>query len=200
MDYISLIKRRCGYRTTSQIFERVFHQEQALYNWLEQNPHANKDEIRRKSHEIAGTLDEYENTMGKRFYVIQAYRETVERMSWNNPCTFVDEMILGSDLMMSALEIADDMPLYSARKDDYLYSLDVGARIHTFVAVLKEHDIEWKKDEMLTADVSNMSAEDVIALFVCMTWRNRLMPGAIRPYLKEGTIIKWLNRLEELEQ
>ena len=195
MDYIALIRRRCGEQTTSQIFERIIHREQALYDWLEENPNANKDEIRMQSHEIAGTLDEYEITIGKRFYVIQAYREAVERMSGNNSSAFVDKMILGVNLMLSALEIADDMPVYSAQRDIY-----IGERIEYFAAALGKHGIIWEKDEMLTADISNMSEEDLVALIICVTWRNRLRPGTIKPYLKEGTIIKWLDRLEELEQ
>ena len=64
--FVPLIRRICGSQTTSQIFERVFRKETMLYDWLRENPNADKNEIRRKSHEIAGTLSEYEATVEKK--------------------------------------------------------------------------------------------------------------------------------------
>lgn len=192
--YVTLITHICGKQTTSQIFERIIQKENTLYDWLRENPNTTKNELRKKSHEIAGTLSEYEATIGKRFYVIQAYKADVERMSGNQSSRFVDKMILGSNLMLSALEIADEMPLFSESKDVY-----IGERIQHFVYVLAQYGIEWEADQMMDADVSAMREEQVVALIVCMTWENRLHPGFIRPFLKNETIIKWLTRLEELE-
>ena len=193
--YVPLLCDICGKQTSSQIWQRVLHNEDAFYKWLENTPSANKDDIRKKSHEIAGTVYEYEATVGKRFYVIAAYKDDVIRMSGSGQSTFVNKMILSSNLMLSALEIADDMPLYANHKNVY-----IGERINYFVDRLGQHGIVWENDDMLSADVSNMGAEDIVALIVCTTWRNRLFPGKIKIYLQKGVLIKWLERLDELDK
>lgn len=193
--YVPLLCNICGMQTSSQIWQRVLHKEDVFYDWLEENPLADKDDIRKKSHEIAGTLYEYEETIGKRFYVIAAYKDDVSRMSITGQSTFVDEMILGSNLMFSALEIADDMPLYAKHKNVY-----IGERIVYFVDRLARYGIAWQSDDMLSVDVSKLSAEDIVALIVCTTWRNRLFPGKIKNYLQKGVLIKWLERLDELDK
>ena len=193
--YVPLLNDICGYQTSSQIWQRVLHKEDIFYDWLEENPFLDKDDIRKKSHEIAGTLNEYEATIWKKFYVITAYKNDVLRVSGSNQSTFVDKMILGSNLMLSALEIADDMPLYAKHKNVY-----IGKRIDYFVDRLVQHGIVWENDDMLSVDVSTMGAEDIVALIICTTWRNRLFPGKIKVYLQNSVLIKWLERLDELDK
>ncbi len=192
--YVPLIEHICGPQTAAQIYHRIIHKENVLYDWLKENPNANKNEIRKKSHEIAGTLDEYEVTANKQFYVIQAYQDAVEQQS-GGACSFSEEMILSTHLMNSALEIANEMQEYADSKN-----VNIFERIHIFEEILQRYGISWKDNQMSTADMSQMDAAGVIALIVCTTWTNRLRPGLIQLYLKNGTISKWLYRLEALDK
>lgn len=192
--YIPLVESRCGMQTALQVYRRIFGKKDVFYDWLEKNPNATKNDIRKKSHEIAGTLDEYERTANKRFYVIQAYRKNVETQSC---CirSFAEEMSLGANLMFSALEIADEMQEYTNSKNVHIFD-----RIHIFANVLQGYGVVWTKNQMSMADISQMDAAGIIALIVCTTWTNRLRPGLIEPYLRNGSILKWLDRLDELDQ
>ena len=56
-------------------------------------------------------------------------------------------------------------------------------------------------DHVLKLDCpEGQDAEDIVALIVCTTWRNRLFPGEIKTYLQKGVLIKWLERLDELDK
>ena len=193
--FVPLIRRICGSQTTSQIFERVFRKEKVLYDWLRVNPNADKNEIRRKSHEIAGTLSEYEATIEKRFYVIEPYRRTAEQFFYCGSWSFVETMILGSNLMLSAIEIANEMPMFSKSRNEY-----IGVRIDRFVDMLSKYGIAWEADQMISADVSGMDAEGIVALIICATWKNRLFPNTLKPFIKNGIILQWLDRLAELDK
>lgn len=193
-QYVPLVEKRCGKQTAEQIFHRILHKENILYDWLEENPDATKNEIRKKSHEIAGTTDEYALTANKRFYVIQAYRGEVERQSYGAG-SFAERMILGANLMCSALEIADELQEYADSKNVYIFE-----RICVFTKVLQGYDVLWEQNKMDTADVSQMDEAGVIALIICATWANRLHPGSIKLHLRNRTIMKWLDRLDELDQ
>ena len=190
--HIKLVLQKCGRQTTVQIFQRISQNESLFYSWLDENPNATKQEIRRKSHEIAGTLEEYFATENKRFYVLQSYRNDVKKQSCeNSSCS--KEMILGANLQFAALEIAQEMPRFSAapKSDILMY--------HYLCNVLQEYGISWEQNEMLTADVSQMDAEGIIALIFGTAWANRLHPGLLTPYLECGTILRWLDRLDELD-
>lgn len=193
--YVPRISHTCGSQTTSQIFERINGKEKMLYDWLRENPNADKNEIRRKSHEIAGTLSEYEATVEKRFYVIEPYRRTAEQFFYCGSWPFVETMKLGSNLMLSAIEIADEMPMFSDSRNEY-----IGVRIDRFVDMLSKYGIAWEADQMLTADVSEMDAEGIVTMIICATWKNRLAPNFLEPFIKNGMILQWLDRLAELDK
>lgn len=192
--FISLIENICGHQTTAHIFKRVIGKENILYKWIRQNPKASKEQIRRMSHEIAGTLAEYEKTIGKRFYVILAHKQDVESLSYGNCKKFVSMMILGSDLMCAAKEIAESTPKYAD-----LWNVCLPQGIERYQEVLERYGIDWKNNKMLDANVHEMDAEGVLALIVCTTWANRRRPGLLKPYLNCGALVRWLERLEELD-
>ena len=97
--------------------------------------------------------------------------------------------------MLSAIEIADEMPMFSDSRNEY-----IGVRMDRFVDTLSKYGIAWEADQMLTADVSEMEAEGIVTMIICATWKNRLAPNFLEPFIKNGIILQWLDRLAELDK
>lgn len=51
---------------------------------------------------------------------------------------------------------------------------------------------------MKEANVSNMDAQGILDLFMGMVRAERFCDGIILSMLKSGTVIKWLERLKEI--
>ena len=66
--------------------------------------------------------------------------------------------------------------------------------------LLKERGIEWVQRSMENADVSNMDAQGVMALFMGMVRGERFCDGTIMKMIKNGAVKKWLLRLKEIKE
>ena len=65
--------------------------------------------------------------------------------------------------------------------------------------ILKENGIEWGMNDMEDVDVSNLNSQCVLALIMGVLRAERFCEGVILDFFKNGTIVKWLERLERLE-
>ena len=65
---------------------------------------------------------------------------------------------------------------------------------------LKENGIQWGADTMSKADVSDKDAKCMIALLVGAIRAERFCDGALLGFLTDGSIVKWLRRLEEIDK
>ena len=64
---------------------------------------------------------------------------------------------------------------------------------------LEANGLEWGQKAMEEADVSDKDARCVIALLMGMTRAERFCDGAMLAFLKKGCVLRWLERLRELD-
>lgn len=65
--------------------------------------------------------------------------------------------------------------------------------------VLEENGISWSLESMTAADVSHFDARTVMALLVGAVRAERFCDGALLSFLKNGCILHWLRRLDEID-
>ncbi|CDE27388.1 uncharacterized protein BN591_01635 [Catenibacterium sp. CAG:290] len=71
--------------------------------------------------------------------------------------------------------------------------------LYNYKKVLEENGIEWGMESMAKTEVDNLDAKCVIALIFGVIRAERFCDGAILAFLKDGTIIRWLERLKTLD-
>lgn len=64
---------------------------------------------------------------------------------------------------------------------------------------LEENGIKWNAQSMETAVVDDSDAKCVVALIYGAIRAERFCDGAILAFLKDGTIVRWLERLKTLD-
>lgn len=65
--------------------------------------------------------------------------------------------------------------------------------------ILEENGIKWGINSMEKADVSDLSAQCVLALIMGAIRAERFCDGALLDFFKSGCILKWLERLNEID-
>jgi hypothetical protein len=65
---------------------------------------------------------------------------------------------------------------------------------------LKANGLKWGFDSMRSADVSKLDAKCVIALLTGAVRVERFYNGALLYFFKEGCILRWLERLKEIDE
>jgi hypothetical protein len=65
--------------------------------------------------------------------------------------------------------------------------------------ILKDNGLEWSTESMKNADVSNLNAQCVLALIMGAVRAERFCDGALLDFFKSGCILKWLERLNNIE-
>ncbi len=71
--------------------------------------------------------------------------------------------------------------------------------LECYRTILAANGISWKPESMENADVTQLDASCIIALFVGAICAERLCDGALLRFFKKGSIHKWLKRLEEID-
>lgn len=66
--------------------------------------------------------------------------------------------------------------------------------------ILSESNIEWGSESMKHADVASLDGRTVMALIVGAIRADRFCEGALLGLFEDGSIAKWLSRLEEIDQ
>ena len=65
--------------------------------------------------------------------------------------------------------------------------------------ILEEAQIEWGMESMRHADVSKLNGKTVMALLVGAIRAERFCDGALLGFCEEGSMTKWLKRLQEID-
>ena len=65
--------------------------------------------------------------------------------------------------------------------------------------ILNDNGIEWGSKSMSEADVSKVDVTCVLALLVGAIRAERFCDGALLGFFKDGSIRKWLERLQEID-
>lgn len=69
-----------------------------------------------------------------------------------------------------------------------------------FKDILKENGLEWNMDSMISADVSRVDARCILALLLGAFREERFSDGALLELLKGGSVLRWLERLKEIDE
>lgn len=71
--------------------------------------------------------------------------------------------------------------------------------LHSYQKVLEDNGIKWSWEPMVKAEVDNLDAKCVVALIYGAIRAERFCDGAILAFLKDGTFVRWLERLKTLD-
>ena len=66
--------------------------------------------------------------------------------------------------------------------------------------ILNASGIEWGTESMQRADVSSLDGKTVMALLLGAVRAERFCDGALLGFCKDGSVLKWLERLKELDE
>lgn len=72
--------------------------------------------------------------------------------------------------------------------------------LNKYGEILKEQNIEWGTRSMCAADVSSLSGQQVMALLMGAVRVERFCDGALKEFVENGSITKWLERLKEIDK
>lgn len=65
--------------------------------------------------------------------------------------------------------------------------------------ILEENRLSWDNESMAGADVSRLEGRATMALLVGAVRAERFCDGALLSFFKNGCILRWLRRLEEID-
>lgn len=74
--------------------------------------------------------------------------------------------------------------------------VDVG---DAYVDILRANGLDWKGPIMRDADVSNLDARCILALFIGVYCAERFSDGTVAHFFHKGCILRWAKRLAELD-
>jgi len=88
----------------------------------------------------------------------------------------------------------------SFQNDFYLFhkenpQLDLG----NYKEILENNGLSWNREVMKAADESKLDEQCLLALIMGAIRAERFSNGALRSFLQDGSIVKWLTRLAEIE-
>lgn len=86
----------------------------------------------------------------------------------------------------------DDVYRFENENPDY--------QLNHYYDILKNNGIEWNRASMKEADVSVLDERCVMALIMGAVRTENFSDGALLAMLEDGSILKWLNRLKEIDE
>lgn len=86
-------------------------------------------------------------------------------------------------------------------EDDVLKFVDVHPEMELtgYYDVLEKNGLAWDSTIMQKADIANASGQLVMALIVGAIRAERFCGGALLGFLENGCIVKWLERLKQID-
>lgn len=69
-----------------------------------------------------------------------------------------------------------------------------------YAEIIQANGIEWGYDSMMKADASELDAQCILALLIASLRAERFCDGALLGFIKNGAVIRWLKRLQELDE
>lgn len=84
--------------------------------------------------------------------------------------------------------------VYQFEKDHPEYELN------RYGSILEKYNIKWGSKSMSTVDVSKLDGQGVMALILAAVRAERFCDGALKAFFENGSIVKWLYRLKEIDE
>lgn len=88
--------------------------------------------------------------------------------------------------------LADDIYKFAKESNEIVPS--------KYAEILQANGIEWGYDSMMKADASELDAQCILALLIASLRAERFCDGALLGFIKNGAGIRWLKRLQELDE
>ena len=94
---------------------------------------------------------------------------------------------------------------YSEMVDSFVQDVYIFEKEHPemkltrYGEILNKHNIEWGSKSMNEADVSQLDAQCVMAMIMGAVRAERFCDGALLGFFKDGSIQRWLERLQYLD-
>lgn len=88
--------------------------------------------------------------------------------------------------------LADDIYKFAKESNEIVPS--------KYAEILQTNGIEWGYDSMMKADASVLDAQCILALLIASLRAERFCDGALLGFIKNGAVIRWLKRLQELDE
>ena len=89
-------------------------------------------------------------------------------------------------------KLADDIYKFAKESDEIVLS--------KYADILNANGIKWGYDSMMKADASGLDAQCILALLIASLRAERFCDGALLEFIKNGAVIRWLKRLQELDE
>lgn len=89
-------------------------------------------------------------------------------------------------------KLADDIYKFAKESDEIVPS--------KYADILQANGIEWGYDSMMKADASGLDAQCILALLIASLRAERFCNGALLEFIESGAVIRWLKRLQELDE
>ena len=88
--------------------------------------------------------------------------------------------------------LADDIYKFAKESDEIVPS--------KYAEIIQANGIEWGYDSMMKADASGLDAQCILALLIASLRAERFCDGALLEFIERGAAIRWLKRLQELDE
>ena len=88
--------------------------------------------------------------------------------------------------------LADDIYKFAKESDEIVPS--------KYAEIIQANGIEWGYDSMMKADASGLDAQCILALLIASLRAERFCDGALLEFIESGAVIRWLKRLQELDE
>ena len=89
-------------------------------------------------------------------------------------------------------KLTDDIYKFAKESDEIVLS--------KYADILNANGIKWGYDSMMKADASVLDAKCILALLIASLRAERFCDGALLEFIKNGAVIRWLKRLQELDE
>ena len=89
-------------------------------------------------------------------------------------------------------KLADDIYKFAKESDEIVPG--------KYADILNANGIKWGYDSMMKADASGLDAQCILALLIASLRAERFCDGALLEFIKNGAVIRWLKRLQELDE
>lgn len=72
--------------------------------------------------------------------------------------------------------------------------------LNDYKDIIETYGFKWNSESMKNADVSNLDGKVVMAFLLGIVRADRFVLGTLLEFCRNGTVIKWLERLKELDE
>ena len=72
--------------------------------------------------------------------------------------------------------------------------------LNKYSAILEEQGVKWDMRSMSSADVSGFTGRQVVALLLGAVRAERFCDGALKEFVENGSVKRWLERLVEIDK